>query len=308
MKFIIFASEYHDNSGGTVVLHQLCHRLNEVGQEAYIWPLNKPTLNFTNPLKTIYRLYRYYNRKFRKGFKKNPLLDTPIASYSDLKDAIVIYPEVIAGNPLYAQHVVRWLLNKPGVINGGQISFGATDLFFYYDKAFDDSRFNQYPENLLHIVSQRSDIYKITNHGKREGSCYLLRKGKNREIVHDITDSILIDALPSHEEIARVFNQVEYCISYDIYTMYNIYAAMCGCTPIIIPEQGMTKEQWQPIEEGRYGIAYGYDDMEYAKQTRLLLLEYLKKQENESTVSVNRFVQKCKEYFKIGDLNVDSSL
>ncbi len=308
MKFVIFVSGYDDNSGGTVVLHQLCDRLNKAGQDAYIWPSNKPVLNVKTPFKTGYLLLRYCCRHIRRGFRKNPLLNTPIASYKDLQKAIVIYPEVIVGNPLHAQYVVRWLLHKPGFHNGGKIEFGADDLFFYYDKVFDDSRFNRYPENHLHIISQRSDVYKITNQGKREGTCYLLLKGKDRALVHDITDSILIDALGSHEERARVFNQVEYCISYDMYTMYNIYAAMCGCIPIVIPEQGVTKEQWQPIEEGRYGIAYGYDDIEYAKQTRLLLLEHLKKQEDDSTASVNRFVQKCREYFQIGDLSVDSSL
>jgi hypothetical protein len=296
MKFIIVAPGYDDNGGGIVVLHQLCDKLNQLGYEAYLWPFFKPALDFTNPIKAIYLFFRYFRKNIKYGFKKNPKLNTPTASYQDLEDAVIVYPEVIVGNPLKAQNVVRWLLHKPGFNNGGKIDFGVNDLFFYYSKAFDDSRYNSHPDNKLHIISQRSDVYNITNHDMRHGTCYLLRKGYKREVVHDITDSRLIDGL-SHRDTAQVFNQVKYCISYDTYTMYNVYAAMCGCIPIVIPEKGITKEQWQPNEENGYGIAYGFDDIDYAVKTRPLLLKHIKKQEEESNDSVMLFVEKCKTYF-----------
>lgn len=298
MKFIIVAPGYDDNAGGTVVLHQLCDRLNKLGYEASLWPIHKPVFDRKNLFKTFYRFIRYFRKTVKYGYKKNPLLDTPNASSEDLKEGIIVYPEVVLGNPLKAQHVVRWLLHKPGFNNGGKIEFGSDDLFFFYDRAFDDRRYNPFPENLLHIVSQRSGVYRVTNTGKREGSCYLLRKGYKRTMVHDTKDSILIDGL-SHEETAKVFNAVEYCLFYDTYTMYTVYAAMCGCIPVVVPEAGVSKEEWQPNEENRYGIAYGFEDRTYAIETRPLLLERLKKQEKESDESVERFVQKCKGYWAI---------
>lgn len=296
MKFIIVTPGYDDNSGGIVVLHQLCDRLNNLGYEAYLWPFFKPVLEIGSPFKTLYLFFKYFRKTLKYGFGKNSKLNTPLATYRDLDDSIIIYPEVVVGNPLKANKVVRWLLHKPGFNNGGKIDFGKEDLFFYYDKSFDDSRYNKYPENHLHIVSQRADVYKVTNKGEREGSCYLLRKGYKRELVHDTTHTQLLDGL-SHEETARVFNEVKYCISYDTYTMYNVYAVMCGCIPIIIPEKGISKEQWQPHEENRYGIAYGFDDIEYAVQTRPLLLKHIEKQERESNESIQQFVEKCKSYF-----------
>lgn len=298
MKFIIVAPGYDDNAGGIVVLHQLCDRLNQLGYKAYLWPFFKPSLDFSNPFKSAYLFFKYFRKTIKYGFKKNPKLNTPTASYQDLEDAFIVYPEVIIGNPLRAQNVVRWLLHKPGFNNGGKINFGTDDLFFYYDKAFDDSRYNSHPDNQLYIISQRSDVYKITNHDVRYGTCYLLRKGYKREIVHDTTDSRLVDGL-SHEDTAKVFNQVKYCISYDSYTMYNVYAVMCGCIPVVIPEKGVTKDQWQPNEENHYGIAYGFDDIDYAVKTRPLMLQYIEKQERESNESVMRFVEKCKVYFDL---------
>ncbi|MFA6189223.1 MAG: hypothetical protein WC680_08095 [Sulfuricurvum sp.] len=298
MKFIIFTPGYDDHSGGIVVLHQLCDRLNKLGYHALLWPFFKPIFDIQKPFRSIYLFLNYFRKTLKYGYRIHPKLNTPIATYQDLIDSIVVYPEIVEGNPLKAERVVRWLLHKPGFNNGGKIDFGKNDFFFYYDKAYDDSRFNQYPENLLHIISQRENVYKVTNHEKREGTCYLLRKGHKRKIIHDMSNSILIDGM-SHEDMAKVFNQVEICISYDTYTMFTVYAAMCGCIPIIMPEEGISKEEWQPVEENRYGIAYGFDDIDWAVQTRPLLLERLKKQENESTHSVEQFAEKCKHYWAI---------
>lgn len=143
-----------------------------------------------------------------------------------------------------------------------------------------------------------NDIYKQTNFGERSENCYILRKGKGRKIIHELENSILIDGL-SHREIADIFNKVEYCISYDLYTTYSQYAVMCGCKSIVVPENGLSKEEWYTGEESRYGIAYGFDDLDYAEKTKDKLISYLKQQEKESEDNVKKFIKKCKNFFKI---------
>lgn len=295
-SFIIFSPGYNDNTGGIVVLHQLCDLLNKENQKAYLWNNYKPIFRKKDFFKSIYLFLRFFFRMVTKGYKTNKKLITPMASYGNLRDSIVIYPEIINGNPLGAKNVVRWLLHKPGFNSAGKINFGKDDLFFFYLKAFDDPRFNKFSDNQLHIENIRSDIYRQTNMKERSGSCYILRKGKNRRIIHDLVDSICIDGL-SHEQIAEVFNNVKYCISYDAYTMYSVYAVMCGCISIIVPEEGVTKEQWQPEESDRYGLAYGFDDIEYALATTQDLLKKLKQKEEESKKSVQNFIVKCQKYF-----------
>jgi hypothetical protein len=81
--------------------------------------------------------------------------------------------------------------------------------------------------------------------------------------------------------------------------MYSVYAAMCGCIPVIIPEEGVSIEEWQSVEENRYGMAYGFEGIEYALKTRNLLLQKLQRQEDESNKSVIRFVETCKAYFDL---------
>lgn len=295
-NFIIFACGYDDNNGGVVVLHQLCDLLNRQGEKAFLWNCHKPVFNLKQPFKSIYLFGRYLRKMLKYGYGTNKKLQTPIAKLDDLKNSIVIYPEVVQGNPLMAENVVRWLLHKPGFNSAGKIEYGQGDLFFYYLKAYDDEKFNKFGDNLLHIESIRQETYKQTNFEERKGSCYIMRKARNPRMVHDLSDSVLIDGL-SHEEIAIIFNNVKYCISYDTHTMYSIYAVMCGCISVIVPEDGISKEQWQPEEKDRYGLAYGFDDIEYAINTRNKLLNLLEAKEISSSDSVRSFISKCEGYF-----------
>ena len=124
-----------------------------------------------------------------------------------------------------------------------------------------------------------------------------MRKGKSRDVVHDLTDSVCIDEM-SHEEIAEIFNRCEYFISYDLYTMYSRYAVLCGCTSIVIPYENLSKEAWMPDKKLRHGIAYGFDDIDFAKKTSKYVLDDLKKEEKQANESVKAFVQISEKYFK----------
>jgi hypothetical protein len=224
------------------------------------------------------------------------VLHTPEARYRDLYGAIVIYPEVVSGNPLGSKRVVRWLLHRPG-FHSGKIDYGEDDLFFYYQSAFNDPKYNKDSDNVLRTVWVRNDIYTQKNHSSRSKTCYTLRKSKERDILHDLTDWVLIDGL-SHEEISKIFNECKYFISYDLYTMYSVYAAMCGCISIVVPIDGLSKEAWIPEPERRYGIAYGEDDIEFAIRTRNLLLEQLDRQEATNLETVKLFIEKTNKRYE----------
>ena len=79
--------------------------------------------------------------------------------------------------------------------------------------------------------------------------------------------------------------------------MYSNYAAMCGCISIVVPDPGVDKNKWQPTEDLRLGVAYGFDDIEWAKKTASKVGEFLKNQEMEKNKSIFNFVETCNEYF-----------
>lgn len=298
-KYIIYTPIYRDNSGGIIVLHKLCSMLIDQGCEAKIWPMQKPTIFELFSLKGFKKFLRWHFICTPKRIIGLINLKSPyklsIARYKDLNNAIVVYPEIVDGNPINSEKVIRWLLNKPGVITG-RIDFGCKDLFFYFDEHFNDWDLNPSQDNHLRVIELMSDVYKNSYKEKRFGTCYMVRKGKKRILDQHGDNAIKVDGL-SHQEMAQVFNDCQYFISYDLYTMYSRYAAMCGCISIVIPESDLTKEQWRPKIENRYGIAYGWDDISWAIETKGQLIKVIEESQVSSQRSVENFIKISQAHF-----------
>ena len=292
-KFIIYTWPFDESAGGRIVCHLLCRRLNDIGEEAMVWEGERKTIVDPWRLRDWLGTLRSELRRLGRHFDTGPF-NNPIAGHRDLRGAIVVYPEILEGNLLGADAVVRWLLHRPGHFTGKAI-YGPDDLIFFYQEAFNDPAINPDPTNRL-TLTWFNDAYRQTNFGERRGSAYLLRKGKGRPIVHDLTDSVCVDDM-SHEERAAVFNRVERFYSYDLYCMFGIYAAMCGAVPIFVPEPGVSKREWTPDEQDWNGQAYGEDDVPWAVATRGKLMERIDTVRAEQDDMLRRFVAKCRAAF-----------
>jgi len=282
INYIIHAPPYDENKGGPIALHKLCHLLNQLGERAYIYPRKK-------------KKKRIFQSRFRgRPFTLNPDFDTPVAEQHHLENALIVYPEVIAGNPLNAENVIRWFLHRPGY-HTGKIDYGENELYFFFDKASDDPGINKNPDNQLFVI-QLHPAYRNLGY-ERDGSCYLVRKGSDSSIIHNTKNSIKIDGL-SHYEIAEIFNKKEIFYSYDEFTMYSQFAALCGCVSVVIPASFKNREEWvakHPI--AKYGVAYGVGDQAHAKTTQGLLQNYFAEQEIESLETVKQFIKVSKDFF-----------
>lgn len=289
---------YRDDSGGIIVLHKLASMLREVGHIALIWPQPKPSMSELKFLGGWVKFARWLKLLAVNLVRKrdiNSPYKLEIARNRDIEGSVVIYPEITSGNPLGASCVVRWLLNKPGVISG-TVEFGSNDLFFYYHKHFNDWVLNPHEAHHLNVFELKSKVYQNVNNGERTGQCYMVRKGRDRALDYHEDGALNVDGL-SHEELANIFNKCEYFISYDLYTMYCRYAAMCGCVPIVVPQDGLSKEEWRPDVANRYGVAYGWEDVSWAVETRGKLLDHLAEAESRGVDSVDRFVTIVERYF-----------
>lgn len=288
MKFVIYAPTFDENVGGAVVLHALCARLNELGYDAVIWPYGEPPPTMEGRARQVARAARAVLRG-DEPFRTGPF-PRRLATNGDLRDAVVVYPEVVGGNPLGARCVARWLLHKPGY-HTGVVDYGGDDIFFFYQNAFNDPALNPSPDNRL-TVTWMNPVYREGN-GERQGRCYILRKGAARAklLPHDF----VVDSL-SPAEMAEAFRRFEYVVSYDQYTMLTIFAALCGCVPIVEPEPGVTSEQWQPEKRDRWGIAYGWEEQAWARETRPLLLEKLSQDRAVEDQMIHSFASKCRHH------------
>nr|WP_294841044.1 hypothetical protein [uncultured Methylotenera sp.] len=306
MKFIVFSTSYDENSGGVIILHKLCSIINQLGFECYLYPyFENLQVNKFNLLNVAYVLLKSLVRDRLVNYKTNTEFQTPIfnGDINDLKgdNYVVIYPEIVFGNPLNAKNVVRWFLHKPG-FHTGNVFYGEGEFYVDYNNFADGFNYSGsvVSKNRLNITHSQLGIYNLQGalpYESRVGSAYCLRKGKHKKIVHDLSDSVLIDD-KSHIEIAQIFKRVKCFYSYDTYTNYSQFAALCGADSIIIPDSGVSENEWHPNIENRYGLAYGVENLAFARSTKDKVLNSVLKTQNDELNMVRRFVEDVSVFFK----------
>lgn len=300
--------------GGPIALHALCKYLSGKGFDASIYYIfydfhrnelantalyifgiikdwTKLVLVRLSPSKYLRsRKFLGYNYFPVKGCKRK------FTRIYNKKNTIVIYPEIIYGNPLHAKQVVRWLLYYS---NNSKTTYGEDDLCIAYRKVFNDPSLN--PDcKVAEINYFDLSLYKQSNFGERAGTCYILRKGATRDDLPTHFDGPIIDNL-SEEEIVEVFNQCQYCVSYDMQTAYSDIASLCGCISIIVPEKDKNIFDYRSNDESLPGVAFGFSDaeIERAIKTRPDLIKKYENLETKNNENVDKFIQYCMQYFKI---------
>lgn len=287
MKFIICSFTYNPRWGGIIALHKLGMELAQLGYEVNL--LADKTIEGSNCI-------------LRSESEIHALINQD-------PDYIVVYPEVIKGNPWAARHVVRWVLYHPGV-NGGDTEYDPTEIIFCYNKFFvKDTKYEDAP--VLFTFNSNREIFKDLGL-KRSGDCYLIKKGANKDfkIPTDATviDQITVDNPNIDLDLLEVFNKHERFISLDHASYHSVQAALCGCTSIVIPEEGTPKDEWlDKLPLNRYGIAYGLNDTEWANKTQDKVLTNLIELENEAKESIKAFIKNIKIQIKKPNLFIVTS-
>ena len=300
MKFVIVTPR--QKWGGAIALHVLYQNLINLGHDATIfytevYSYKKSLLKRIN----YWRKWLLYCLGDYKEQKKEPY-DWPIKKVRRKyipfvsKDTIVIYPDTVYGNPLNAKKVVRYFLYYNRFPNDDN-AYGDNDLFICYRKQFNDWKLN--PSGKMIQPSYFDlDLYKRTNFGERHGTCYIIRKGKNRADLPISFDGPIIDDMPEDKKV-EVFNTCERCISYDTQTSYSSIAAMCGCLSIVVPEKGKGRNDYLKDDDVEYGVAFGFSDDEiaYAINTANRVKELYEKCNAEGIEEVKKFVNICEDFF-----------
>lgn len=175
----------------------------------------------------------------------------------ETEDFIAIYPEIAHGNPLQANHVVRYILNKPGLMasNGipGPTSFLPTDKLYYFSRLFGETD----DEHYMFLPILNTHLFK--DYGKkRTKKAVFYGKGGNQNQHPD--DCIPIDRrfASNQQALADLLNECEVLYSYDSVTAMHEIARLCGCRILLI-QNDYTPEEWQKYEPGTDGISFGKD-------------------------------------------------
>jgi hypothetical protein len=219
INIVMYCHPYHEKCGGIVVMHYFCKLINEKYNDTF-----------------SAKLFMHNNLKYKNPFCNN------FARLDEINDnTVVIYPEIISGNPLNAKNVVRWVLLELGIempIDHYK-KWSESDLIYNWEPI--NSNIKQLSCPFYNNFFSNKNLEK-----KRTKICYLVKKGplihKNINYVHP-RNSLCIDNL-SLQEKANIFNECKFFYSYDPNSAYILFSAACGCIPIIYPIEGVNEEEY----------------------------------------------------------------
>ena len=72
-------------------------------------------------------------------------------------------------------------------------------------------------------------------------------------------------------------------------------AALCGCQSVVIPSEDLSSEEFYNVQ--KYGVAYGFENIDFAKLTHGKLIEDLKGMEQNTYTQCGKFVELVKNHF-----------
>ena len=306
MNFIIYSSVYDENCGGAIALHKLCDLINHLGHTSSICLYKKSLWQrlcdnpWKNKCKSLLKIASIFGHYTPNSSFHTPIFRANKKNAEIIKQSIIIYPETVSGNPLGAKHIVRWLLHQPGY-HTGKINYSSGELYFRYSSMIKPfSICGSKTSNLVMTIAHHPiEFYNKNNMAEsRKGTAYCLRKGKGKEICHNLHDSILIDG-KSHKDIAGIFKRVKRFYSYDTLTAYSRYATLCGCESVVIPDPGVNIDEWRPDITIRYGLSYGETDeqLQFAHDTTELALADIQNKMDASKEIARKAIQEMIQYF-----------
>ncbi len=238
-KFVIDAPGFTHLHSGVRCMHLLCDRLNRLGISAAV------TSRVIDP------------RAMTPQISRSLLKRVP----SMLDQSVVIYPEVTAGNPLGAKHVVRYLLNKPGFFNGvGLDSYGAGDFFIHHAEEFRPAGLASLP---LRLPLVDTNVF-MPPARKYERKGFLVYNHRYRPEIERFPSWIDDRTVVSWETPRNPQALAElYCRSRGLIvgerTAAIIEALHCHCPVILLPNPNFAYETLLSFLGG-YGLAIGFDE------------------------------------------------
>lgn len=289
MKILIYSFGYSWHFGGIVVLHKLAELISQLGYETYL-------LN---------------GEKSKAGRAKCIEMQEAIEIAND-SQTVVIYPEIVSGNPLNADKVARWILFFPGV-NGGEIKYGSSEFVFTYSEHFVE---NTEYSNLLVvriIETMVDDFYDLSL--TRSKDAVLVKKGhfemENRAslFLDPVIDSLY--ELESFDQIINntnhisdynlQLNQIRNFISYDNHTYHSVLASFAGCVSIVIPEIGKTSDKFfRDFPEAKIaGVHYGFEELSKGTLRKDLYKRRIDEIETENVSGTRALLDSLKAHFKL---------
>jgi hypothetical protein len=310
--FIVLAPAFRANSAGIRVLHTLCNELNAGGRTAYLM-----FYRFRAGSTDIDVYVPDGDADYCKLYTCTPRLPacSDIERFRDLIDAAyVIYPEVVAGNPLNARRVVRYVLNSPAA-NGYPMREDKKDYIVAFSGDYWPNPHSiatmMFEEPLFNDENSRPAM-------ERTMDCTYIGKGATFGDCFRIQGSVLIERnWPADKEsLSIMLRNTRYFYTWDLNSQTNLDALNCGAIPVAVRWTPLTSETFDPVlgpppfaestfQNGVITVAY---EPEQFNERRRRYLDYFQAAALAVPQTVSKLAADIETYFEKGscDAGVDS--
>lgn len=165
-------------------------------------------------------------------------------------DFTAIYPEIAHGNPLGGSKVVRYILNKPGVMAShgipGPATFDREDEIYVFSRIYDT--FGVDDDHILFLPILNLHLFKDMGL-KRPNTAFFVGKGTNMALHPENAIELTREASTDQSHLAHLLNTCHTLHTYENPTAMNEIARLCGCKVIFHPEGAVTDYSMDELEE-----------------------------------------------------------
>ena len=219
--------------------------------------LPKPYLIRTPPydqtsggIKVMWGLYGWLLAKGLPAFV-NTTINVP---------SIGIYPEIYHGNDMFATKVIRYILQKPGMMaipdefgvpRTGPTAFDPKDEIYVFSRIYDE--WNVDDDHILFLPIIDLHTFKDLG-GKRTKKAFYVGKGVNWGNHPKDAIEITRYTAQNQAELAEILNECEVLYVYDRVSAIMEVSRLCHCPVVYYGD--LSKEQLSLYEPGLNGITY----------------------------------------------------
>jgi len=236
-------------SNGAMVLFELCKILDLSGYDtAY--------LCFESPDKDNY--FKDNDYVENSGNIAYYYLNVSFYSCDIRATDIVVYPELIEGNPLAAKRVIRYLLNKPYYLTGSGIVYGYSDYVLAYSKVISNSLPQLFLLKDEQVVCRQADrdLYglALVYFGKTHISQVYDAFSKVEKFLHRFKKIIIVTRRdPAERSLLNGWlAQASVVVSFDPLTNLNFEATLSGSTVLLCDDYYKMQENGFNLELSGY--------------------------------------------------------
>jgi hypothetical protein len=229
---IIVVPPYMEQSNGIKSLHWICHTMNGVGYDA--------------------RLVFLHNGVIRCGGLgwTNLGWNTPCLAENDfglVKSEVVVYPEIVSGNPLGALRVARYLGNKEGLLTGKKMEASEHDFILAHSKVIEPKA-----DYVLFNV-EVNKCFDFDEAMPRNMDLMYVGKGVLYKECDVVKNTFLIGRNwpQGAEQLAYLLKRAKIFYTWDSWTQTNVEAILCGAIPYFMMYEPWTEAEIDGTELGK---------------------------------------------------------